>query len=108
MKTFLLIIIAILLLYGFVITLLNRGNRAEAEKYKTLSLSQKQELNKVWYMYKDLLYRSKGREKDLMEQLETQQRQYKTLADMSERMFRSMQKMLSSEGRNLNKAKGGL
>lgn len=106
MKTFLLITIAILLLYGFAVTLLNLGNKAEAEKYKTLSMSQKQELNKVWFMYKDALYRSKNREKDLTEQLETQQRQYKSLMDMSERMSRSLQKVLYPEGSAKNEKNG--
>lgn len=106
MVTFFLIIIGILILYSIYVTKQYLVSCEKLEKCQSDSVAQKQELIKVWDMHRENLYQSRTRERGLKEQIEKQQDSIKLLTDMGERMSRTLQKMLSSEGGKSNEAVG--
>ena len=106
MITFFLIVIGILIIYGIYITKQYLAKCEKLEEYRTETLKQGQELLEVWGMHRENLYQSQTREKELKAQIQKQQDSIKMLTDMGERMSRTLQKMLSSEGGKSNEAVG--
>ena len=97
---FVLVVIGALVIYGVYVTMLYLKEKGNSEKFKALSLSQRQELNKLWFAYKENLFQSQSRENKLATQIKNHQSSCKTLTDMGERMSRTLQKLLSSEQQN--------
>ena len=98
MVIFFLTVIGILITYSICVTKQYLISCEKLEKQQSDSAAQKQELAKVWDMHRENLYQSQTRERGLKEQIEKQQDNIKLLTDMGERMSRTLQKMLSSEG----------